>query len=167
MNKLAMQERVPSAQPDFCFLLTHKPSMSVFHLGKRCIFTFFSVFQMRATLTSVLFQLVCKKFPARSKVQNSPRCQNKFIPCSKPKMNSHYPLPKCIETLLSSHSSQNQLSSSFKWNLKNTFPLWKGFVYKLSNLFFSNKFRLNKIKLPMNAFKFSLLHFTFYEFYII
>lgn len=69
--------------------------------GKRQISIFLSFFPAYAPLTSVLFQWVCKnKYPARSCVQNSVRCQNKFIPLSffqgnsKPKMTFQFPFAK-------------------------------------------------------------------------
>lgn len=93
----------------FCFLIISAHLLPAFRQGKRCISTFLSVFQMQATLTSVLFQLVYKnKYPARNCVQNSPRCQNKFIPfnisraTANPRWPSGYLLPKCTIAQLKS-----------------------------------------------------------------
>lgn len=103
----ATQIGTPLTHPAFCFPTIPAHPLPVFPQGERCISIFLSVFQMLATLTSVLFQLVYKnKDPARSCVQNSPRCQNKFIPLSisrataNPRWPSSFLLPKCIKTLL-------------------------------------------------------------------
>ena len=120
---------------------------------------------MQATLTSVLFQLVYKnKYPARNCVQNSRRCQNKFIPfnISRVTANPRWPsgslLPKCIITLAQINAHQKQLSSPYKWNLNNTFPMWKYSVYNLSHMIWLINFKLNKIKLPKDSLKFSWLY---------
>ena len=101
--------RVPLTHPHFCFLIISAHLLPAFRQGKRCIPTFLSVFQMQATLTSVLFQLVYKnKYPARNCVQNSLRCQNKFIPfnisraTANPRWPSGYLLPKCTIAQLKS-----------------------------------------------------------------
>lgn len=103
------QMGVPLTHPAFYFLIISAHLLPAFRQGKRCISIFLSVFQMQATLTSVLFQLAYKnKYPARNCVQNSRRCQNKFIPfnISRVTANPRWPsgslLPKCIITVLKS-----------------------------------------------------------------
>lgn len=53
---------------------------------------------------------------------------------SEPKMTFWFPFAKMHYNPAQINAHQKQLSSPYKWNLNNTLPIWRHFIYNLRNL---------------------------------
>lgn len=148
----------PITHPDSCFLIISAHVLPAFCQGKICISTFLSVFQMQASLTSILFQLVYKnKYPAKtvSKTVQDART-NSFLSTFPGQQQTQddllVPFAKMHYNPAQINACQTRLSSPYKWNLNNTFPIWKLFIYNVGDPMLLINFKFNKIKLPKNFY---------------